>query len=58
MPDLNVAQTKPDAPPKPAAPQQTPGQVALASWEQKRFLELSRARWYEEREWYQSAMFD
>jgi hypothetical protein len=43
---------------KPAIPEQTPAQSALADWIDKRFTTLARGRWAEEREWYQAGMFD
>lgn len=39
-------------------PQQTPAQKALADWCDDRFQELARNRWAEEREWFQSGLFD
>lgn len=42
----------------PKVPQQTPAQAALATWVKKNFDSLKRARWAEEREWFQAGMFD
>lgn len=39
-------------------PKQTPAQVALATWVDTRYKAVSRGRWAEERDWYESGMFD
>jgi hypothetical protein len=43
---------------KPAIPEQTPAQALVSAWLEKRYTTLARGRWAEEREWFQSGMFD
>ena len=38
---------------KPAPPEQTDAQSAIADWIDDRFTVLARGRWAEEREWFQ-----
>jgi hypothetical protein len=39
-------------------PKQTEAQAALASWVDTNYRSLTVARWAEEREWFQTGMFD
>lgn len=55
---MTGAEKPTQADPQKDSTQQTPAQNALAQWAEKRRMAMARGRWAEEREWYESGLFD